>query len=113
MIRSGIPKMIYDCPISNNSPFRGIFLTLTSIARVRLALVHLPQATGCVDKICFFIEHRNGPMVLVVRDQTFPFLCDTASNIFLGNRMTHKTTHGLSSNGMGFITVIDHKKMPR
>jgi hypothetical protein len=50
-------------------------------------------------------------MVLVVRDQTFPFLCGTTSNIFLGNRMAHKTTHGLSSNGMGFITIIYHKKM--
>jgi hypothetical protein len=104
--------MIYDCPISNNSPILGIFLTLIFVARVRLTLVHLPQTTGCVDEICFFIEHRNGPMVLVVRDQTFPFLCGTASNIFLGNRMAHRTTHGLNRNGMGFIAAIDHKKMP-
>jgi uncharacterized protein (DUF302 family) len=25
--------------------------------------------------------------------------------------MAHKTMHGLSNNGMGFIVVIDHKKM--
>jgi hypothetical protein len=31
----------------------------------------------------------------------------------LGHIMAHKTMHGLNNNGMGFIVIIDHKKMLR
>ncbi len=50
-------------------------------------------------------------MVLVVCDQTFPFLCGIAGIVFLGNKMAHKTTHGLRNNEKGFIAIVDHKRM--
>jgi hypothetical protein len=54
---------------------------------------------------------RNGPVVLDVHDQTFPFLGGITSTTFLKNEITHKATHGLSKNMMGFIVVVDHRKM--
>jgi hypothetical protein len=52
-------------------------------------------------------------VVLVVCDQTFPFLGGTIGTIFLENGMAHKTMHGLNNNKMGFIVVVDHIKMLR
>jgi hypothetical protein len=40
-----------------------------------------------------------------------PFFGDIVGTIFLGNKMANKTTHGLSNNGMGFIMIVDYKKM--
>jgi hypothetical protein len=57
--------------------------------------------------------HRNGLMVLVVHDQTFFFLGGIVDTKLLGHIMAHKTMHGLNNNGMGFIAIIDHKKMLR
>jgi hypothetical protein len=58
--------------------------------------------------------HKNGPMVLVVCDQTFRsifFGGGIVDTIFLGNKMANNTMHGLSNNKMGFIIIIVHKKM--
>jgi hypothetical protein len=57
--------------------------------------------------------HRNGLVVLVVSDQTFFFWGVIVDITLLGHIMAHKTMHGLSNNGMGFTTIIDHKKMLR
>jgi hypothetical protein len=57
--------------------------------------------------------HRNHPVVLVVCDQTFFFFGGIVDTTLLEHIMLHKTMHGLSNNGMGFIAIIDHKKMLR
>ncbi len=56
------------------------------------------------------ILHRSGPVVLVVRDQTSFFFGGIVDTTLLGHIMAHKTMHGLSNNGMGLTTIIDHKK---
>lgn len=109
LVRSGIPKMIYDCPISNNSPLLGLFLTLILYNKSLINTSPPTLSYWMFIQNMFF--HRSGPMVLVVRDQTFPFLGGMTCTMFLGNEMAHKTTHGLSNNMMGFIVVVDHKKM--
>jgi hypothetical protein len=55
--------------------------------------------------------HRSGLLVLDVHDQTFPFLGGITNTIFLGNKTTHKTMHGLNNNMMGFIVAVDHKNI--
>ncbi len=58
--------------------------------------------------------HKSGIVVLVACDQTFQsilFFSGIFGIIFLGNKMANKTMHGLTSIRMGFIIVIDHKKM--
>jgi len=60
------------------------------------------------------LPHRSGFVVVVIRDQNFPFLCGIASIVFLGNKMAHKTTHGLSSSEKEFTAIVDdHKKNAR
>jgi hypothetical protein len=47
---------------------------------------------------------------MVIRDHIFLLLSVIVRIIHLGNKMA---THGLSTNKIWLIIVIDHKKMPR
>ncbi len=73
--------------------FLDFFWHWSFVAKIRLTLVHLPQATGWSYEICLFIEHRNGPMVLVVCDQTFFFFCVVLSVIYCWEIKWHIRQH--------------------
>ncbi len=96
LVRSGIPKMIYDCPISNNSPFLGLFLTLILYNKSLINTSPPTLSYWMFIQNMFF--HRSGPMVLVVRDQTFPFLvvwhvlCSWETKWHIRQRMVWATT---------------------
>jgi hypothetical protein len=51
-------------------------------------------------------------MLLVTSNQTFPFCSGTIAN-GLQDRITNDTPHGLKSDKIWLIAIIDFEKMPR
>jgi hypothetical protein len=57
--------------------------------------------------------HKSNPMLLFVRNHTFPPFGGTTNIVTLANQMANHTTHNLKQNKIWFIAIIHHKKMSR
>jgi len=57
--------------------------------------------------------HRSSPMLLVVKNQTFPPFGIIVRIVSLTNKMANNTMHGLKQYKIWFFVIIFPKKMPR
>jgi len=56
--------------------------------------------------------NRSSPMLLVVKNQTFPPFGIIVRIVSLTNKMANNTTHGLKQYKIWFFVIIFPKKMP-
>jgi hypothetical protein len=57
--------------------------------------------------------HKSNPMLLFVRNHTFPPFGGIINIVTLANQMANHTTHNLKQNRIWLIVIVHHKKMSR
>ncbi len=106
-IKTTIPKMFCDVPISNTNSLLGLFLALLFCNNSKND-IH-PLTLLCQNMFL----HKSSPMLMVICDHTFCPFGGIAKIVCLGNRMANYTTNGLNNSKGHLAIVIDFFKMLR